>query len=160
MVDPLPDTPDARHPRRTVVSWFLSTSLGALVVAVLYPVIRFLDPPAEAQSDVGQVDVGPVNAPEFRDKGYTIIRMGGDPVIVVKAGERDFRAFSATCTHLACIVEYRRDLELIWCNCHDGRFNLQGQVVGGPPPKPLPQYAVNLVPADGTEKVVVSRSRT
>lgn len=145
--------------RRRVLNWFLGTSVGALVFSVLYPVVRFLDPPAVAQTSGEQVDAGSVNDPVFRESGYSIVRMGGDPVIVVRAGEGDFRAFAATCTHLACIVEYRADEQMIWCNCHDGRFDLHGQVIGGPPPKPLDTYRVNLVDAEEGRRIVVSRER-
>lgn len=146
--------------RRRFLSWFLGTSLGALTVAVLYPVIRYLTPPETVEAAGAQVEAGLTNDPAFVSKGFAITRLGGDPVIVIRAGEDDFRALAATCTHLACIVEYRKDRNLIWCNCHDGRFNLNGQVVGGPPPRPLEVYAVNLVPTDtpGVHKVVVSRA--
>lgn len=146
--------------RRRFVNWFLGTSVGALAVAVLYPVIRYLTPPATVEAAGSQVEVGLSNDPDFVSKGYTITRLGGEPVIVVRAGESDFRALAATCTHLACIVEYRKDRNLIWCNCHDGRFNLTGQVVGGPPPRPLEVFAVNLVSTDspGVHKIVVSRT--
>jgi Rieske Fe-S protein len=146
--------------RRRFVNWFLGTSVGALAVAVLYPVIRYLTPPETVEAAGAQVEVGMSNDPAFVSNGYTITRLGGEPVIVVRAGEGDFRAFAATCTHLACIVEYRRDRDVIWCNCHDGQFNLNGQVVGGPPPRPLEVFTVNLVSTDapGVHKIVVSRA--
>jgi len=54
------------------------------------------------------------------------------------------RAFTAICTHLGCIVEYRKDLNHIWCACHNGHYNLQGVNIAGPPPRPLEQYDVNV----------------
>jgi Rieske Fe-S protein len=146
--------------RRRLVDWFLGSTLSALAAAVLYPVLRFLTPPETTEVGGSEVEVGAVNDPAFVSKGYRIVRLGGEPVIVVRVADNDFRAFSATCTHLACIVEYRRDRQALWCNCHDGQFNLQGQVAGGPPPRPLRTYAVNLVPggAEGVARVVVSRS--
>jgi len=130
------------------------------LTAVLYPVLRYLTPPETTEAAGNQVEAGAVNDPAFLADGYRIIRFGGDPVIVIRAGEEQFKAFSATCTHLACIVEYRKDRRLIWCNCHGGQFDLQGQVAGGPPPRPLRAYAVNLVPGGpaGVKKIVVSRS--
>lgn len=146
--------------RRRLVNWFLGTSTGALLAAVVYPVVRFLSPPETAEASANEVEVGPVNDPDFVEKGFKIVSFGAEPVIVIRAGEDDFRAFAATCTHLSCIVEYRKERRLIWCNCHDGKFDLQGKVVGGPPPRPLETYAVHKV-ARGTgqpEAVVVSRS--
>lgn len=145
--------------RRKLLNWFLGTSLGALAAAVLYPVVRFLDPPEVAEAATNQVEVGRSNDPEFLDKGYKIVQFGGDPVIVVRTGDGDFRAFAATCTHLSCIVEYRPEKSLLWCNCHNGKFDLQGRVVGGPPPEPLATFNVHLVDAGGgASTVVVARS--
>ena len=146
--------------RRGLINWFLASSAGALAVAVLYPVVRYLTPPETTEATGGQTEVGLTTDPDFIGKGYKIARLGGEPVIVVRAAEEDFRAFAATCTHLACIIEYRKDRQVLWCNCHDGQFNLAGQVVSGPPPKPLATFQVNLVSAEGTaaRKVVVSRS--
>lgn len=149
-----------RLTRRRLVNWFLGTSTGALLAAAVYPVVRFLSPPETAEASSNEVEVGPVNDPEFVEKGFKIVSFGAEPVIVVRPAEGDFRAFAATCTHLSCIVEYRKDRQLIWCNCHDGKFNLRGEVVGGPPPRPLETYTVHTV-ARGTgqpDAVVVSRS--
>jgi Rieske Fe-S protein len=79
------------------------------------------------------------------EKGYKIIRFGVEPVIVVRLADNDFRAFAATCTHLDCIVEYQKDKNRIWCNCHNGEFDLSGRNVAGPPPKPLEPYKVDVV---------------
>ncbi len=145
--------------RRRFLNWFLGSSLGALVAAVLYPVARFLNPPPEATVVTNEVDAGEINDPQFVDQGFKIVRFGSQPVIVVRVAESDFRAFSGVCTHLACIVEYRKAPHVIWCNCHNGQYNLQGQVVGGPPPKPLMPYNVHLVAqgAGRPAKVVVSK---
>src|SRR5678815_2550085 len=78
--------------------------------------------------------------PELVATGFKIVPFGNEPVILVKTAEGDFRALAATCTHLDCIVEYRRDKNLLWCNCHGGHFDLTGRVVGGPPPRPLRPY--------------------
>lgn len=146
--------------RRRFLNWFLGTSVGALLAAVAYPVIRFLSPPEVAEASANEVDAGPVNDPAFLQDGFKIVSFGVDPVIVVRADEGDYRAFSATCTHLSCIVGYRKEKRLIWCNCHNGQFDLQGNNVGGPPPRPLERYDVHLVAksAGQPENVVVSRS--
>jgi cytochrome b6-f complex iron-sulfur subunit len=143
--------------RRRFLNWLLGTSFGALLVSILYPVSRFLTPPTVATAITNETDAGPTDDPVFTEKGYKIVQFGSDPVIVVKAGEGDFRAFSAVCTHLACIVGYRSAQRTIWCNCHNGQFNLEGQVIGGPPPKPLAQYAVHLVTRGSKTQVIVAR---
>jgi cytochrome b6-f complex iron-sulfur subunit len=145
--------------RRRLLTWFLGTSFGALVAAIAYPVARFLNPPQEETAATNEADAGAASDPEFLEKGYKIVRFGSEPVIVVRTSETEFRAFSAVCTHLACIVEYSRARQQITCNCHNAQFNLQGQVVGGPPPRPLAPFAVHLVaPPGSTPRVIVSRA--
>lgn len=145
--------------RRRLLNWLLGTSFGAVLAAVVYPVARFLNPPELETAATNEVDAGTANDPAFVANGYKIVRFGSEAVIVVRVSETDFRAFSAVCTHLACIVEYRKGPHVIWCNCHNGQYNLQGQVVGGPPPKPLMPYNVHLVAqgAGRPAKVVLSK---
>jgi hypothetical protein len=100
-----------RVSRRRFLDWFLGTSAGALLAALLYPVVRFLDPPRAAEASAHEVDAGPINDPSFIDRGFKVVSFGADPVIVVRVGEGDFRAFAATCTHLSCIVENKTDLQ-------------------------------------------------
>ena len=64
------------------------------------------------------------------------------------------KAFSAVCTHLDCIVQYRPEMKGIWCACHNGQYDLNGQNTGGPPPRPLEEYAVNL----RGDEVIVSKA--
>ena len=146
--------------RRDFLGWLLGTSFGTLLLWVLYPVARFMNTPPVPESSAAQVDVGATNDPAFQEVGYKIVRFGEDPVIVLRVAEDDFRAFSATCTHLDCIVEYRKDDRLIWCNCHNGVYDLAGKVLSGPPPRPLQSFRVDLVARNvgQPQAVVVSRA--
>jgi cytochrome b6-f complex iron-sulfur subunit len=127
---------------------------------MVYPIARFLNPPEVETAATNEADAGVANDSEFLQKGYKIVRFGSEPVIVVRVSETDFRAFAAVCTHLACIVEYSKSKQHIECNCHNGQFNLQGQVVGGPPRRPLTPFDVHLVAQDGAgaPRVIVSRA--
>jgi Rieske Fe-S protein len=146
--------------RRNVLNWFLGTSVGGLLVAVLYPVARFVSPPDEPEAATHQVEAGATNDPELVEKGFKIVRFGAEPVILIRVSEDEYRAFAATCTHLDCVVEYQKDHARIWCNCHNGEYDLHGRNVAGPPPKPLEPYDVHLV-SRGTGQpatIVVSRA--
>jgi len=142
--------------RRDFLNWFLGSAFGTLVLWILYPVTRFLGTPSVPESTAVQVEAGATNDQAFQKTGFKIVRFGEDPVIVLRVNEGDFRAFSATCTHLDCIVEYQRDKARIWCNCHNGMYDLSGQVVSGPPPRPLQPYKVDLVArGSGQPRMVV-----
>jgi Rieske Fe-S protein len=81
-------------------------------------------------------------------------------VILIRVSETDYRAFSATCTHLQCIVTFRRSRQLIWCYCHNGVYDLKGRNIAGPPPKPLTPYVVHLLTGGPgqPQKLVVSKT--
>src|SRR5262245_45894208 len=115
---------ETRPERRKVLNWFLSTSLGALVVSILYPILRYASPPRIPEATTNQVEAGDVSDPQLLQKGFKIVRFGAEPVILLKAAEGDYRAFSATCTHLDCIVGFQKEQDRIWCNCHGGSYDL------------------------------------
>jgi Rieske Fe-S protein len=51
-------------------------------------------------------------------------------------------------------VQYRPDLQQIWCACHNGHYDLNGRNVSGPPPRPLRAYDVNV----NGDELVISRT--
>ena len=67
----------------------------------------------------------------------------------------DYRAFSATCTHLQCVVEFRKAERDIFCNCHNGQYDLNGRNIAGPPPRPLTLFAVHRVERKGQAATLV-----
>ena len=56
-------------------------------------------------------------------------------------------ALSAVCTHLGCITRFRSDENVIACPCHGSRFDLEGNVVHGPAPRPLPWLEIRTEPS-------------
>lgn len=137
--------------RRRFLNILIGGGLIGWLGSVLYPVFSFLKPPELAEAGVGSVSAGP--ASEIANNTGKIVRFGRAPVILIRTDAGDLRAFSATCTHLDCIVQYRPDLQHIWCACHGGQYDLQGRNVSGPPPKPLTQYDVSVV----NDEVLISR---
>jgi cytochrome b6-f complex iron-sulfur subunit len=148
---PVPD-------RRRFINWFLGTSLGALVASIVFPIARYISPPHIAEPSTAQVEGGVTDDPELLQKGFKIVRFGADPVILIRVAEGDIRAFSATCTHLDCIVGYQKPENRMWCNCHGGAYDITGRNVAGPPPKPLTAFKVNLVPKGSSSLIVISRA--
>jgi Rieske Fe-S protein len=138
--------------RRSFLDWFLGGSLGATMASVIYPVVQFLIPPAVTESQ--QNNVIAAKAAEMKPNTAKIFKFGSRPGILIRTQEGELRAFSATCTHLECTVQYRDDLQRIWCACHGGQFDMNGINVAGPPPRPLEQYTVNV----SGEDVFVSKA--
>ena len=57
---------------------------------------------------------------------------------------RDFVVLSNICTHLGCRVRWVSDQGEFFCPCHNGVFDKQGNVLSGPPPRPLDHYEVKV----------------
>jgi Rieske Fe-S protein len=138
--------------RRNFLNWFLSTTAGAFLVSVAYPLSRYLIPPEVTESTASTVTLS-IKPNDVKANSGQIFRFGSQPAILVKDTNGELKAFTAVCTHLACIVQYRSDISQIWCACHNGHFDLNGRNVEGPPPKPLEQFVVNV----RADQVVVSK---
>lgn len=143
------------HPiaRRNFIKLLVGTSAGLWLASVLYPVVKFLKPPPQAEALESRVVAG--TADELASNSGKIFRFGTKPAILIRTPAGELRAFTAVCTHLGCTVQYRWDLQHIWCACHNGHYDLMGRNIAGPPPRPLERYALNIRGGD----VVVSRSR-
>ena len=137
------DTIDADPGRRRFVNWFLGTSVGAFLAAVLYPVSRYLVPPEVGESTAGTVTL-PLKPDDVKPNTGQIFKFGSRPGILVRTAAGELRAFSAQCTHLNCTVQYRADVSHIWCACHNGHYDLNGKNIEGPPPRPLDSFVVNV----------------
>ena len=139
--------------RRDVLNWLLGSWLAGVVGSVIYPISRYLVPPDVAEAAPPSVNAG--RAADIAPNTGKIVPFGTQPVIVVRTSTGELRAFSGTCTHLSCTVQYRPDLERIWCACHNGHYDLTGRNVEGPPPRPLDRFDVVL---KGDDVIVVRRA--
>jgi menaquinol-cytochrome c reductase iron-sulfur subunit len=75
-------------------------------------------------------------------------------VFVVWDGDQNVHALSATCTHLGCQVRWDAASTRFRCPCHGGVFDAQGQVVEGPPPRPLDRVDARV---DTTQRAIMVR---
>jgi len=128
--------------KRDFLRYVLGGSLLAWLAAVLYPIAAYMKPPKQGEVEVSSVKAGKLGELE-KDSGK-IVKFGSKPVILIRTANDELRAFSATCTHLDCTVQYRKDMGLIWCACHNGKYDLNGRNASGPPPRPLDEYRVVL----------------
>lgn len=128
--------------RRQFLKIALGFSFLATLGGVLTPTLGYIWPPARG----AQVAGGRVFVSTRRELGAgqaKKVQVGNQPVLVINTGTT-IKAFSAICTHLACIVEWNESGQFIQCPCHDGRFDTNGQVISGPPPAPLPEFKVGI----------------
>lgn len=127
--------------RRSFVNLMLGAGLTGWLATILYPVLRYLSP-LQRSASADEVVVGDKAKGDIAAAGFAIVALGAERVLVFRDPQQQMRACSAKCTHEGCTVQYKADESIIWCACHNGRFDLDGRVLSGPPPRPLAAYKV------------------
>jgi Rieske Fe-S protein len=80
-----------------------------------------------------------------------------DSAILIRSLDGSYHAFGQKCTHLSCPVYFERNHQRLECPCHEGAFNAQtGDVLYGPPPRPLDTIALEV--REGGEVWAVGRT--
>ena len=137
------DSSELSNPRRRrFLNYLLGTSAFATLAAIVYPIIKFMIPPEIVEAQQNSVTVGKTT--EIPINTGKIFKFGSKPGILIHTDSGDIKAFSASCTHLDCIVQYDPKGKQIICACHNGAYDLTGKNVSGPPPRPLEEFTVNV----------------
>ena len=134
--------PDPQKARRAFIETLLGTGILASLASFLYPILRYVIPPPS--TDLGADEVVAAQVSALKPNTGKIFRFGSKPGLLVMTADGEYKALSATCTHLACTVQYRPDLKQVWCACHNGTYDTNGRNVSGPPPKPLTAFDVHV----------------
>jgi Rieske Fe-S protein len=135
------DLSPERQTRRSFLDLLLSASVVAWLGSVLYPVLRYLKP-LSLPGPSGPVRLTRAEVAKVEVDKFAIIPVGRERLLVFEDPKGELRALDAKCTHEGCTVRYVARDALIWCACHNGRFDLEGRVLAGPPPRPLARHSV------------------
>jgi cytochrome b6-f complex iron-sulfur subunit len=138
--------------RRRFLDGVLGAGFASTLAAIVYPVWRYLIPPASGEPATQSVVAA--QAAQVKANSGLLFKFGSKPGLLIRTPEGELQAFSAVCTHLQCTVQYKGDTSQIWCACHNGLYDLAGNVVSGPPPRPLERLTVN----QRGDDIVVSRT--
>lgn len=130
--------PDTPLTRRGFLDWVIALCSAVSAAALTLPGLLYLWPAARGG---GNEKVEVMGAMDLAVGHSTILQVGSKAVIVVRQ-RTGFRAFSAVCTHLGCLVKWDAPKGEFLCPCHAAVFDKDGRVVSGPPPAPLPEFAV------------------
>ena len=126
--------------RRSFLKALFAILGTASVTSFAYPLVRYLAPPGSSDKDkkvvLAKADI-PVG-------GSKIVLFNDKPVIVINRPGKGFVALSKIYTHLGCLVEYEKDKNRLICPCHAGTYDLEGNVLSGPPPGPLPKVSLKV----------------
>jgi len=139
--------------RRDFMKVTTGTVGGLIAVALGAPIVGYLIDPAlsagakEAWISIGKLSDIQVKVPTPFSFTRTQVngweRTGtsyGGYVIRKTEDPADISIISSRCTHLGCTVNWRAETNDFICPCHDARFDADGKVIDGPPPRPLDRY--------------------
>jgi nitrite reductase/ring-hydroxylating ferredoxin subunit len=125
-------------PRRQFAKYLTGAGIvAAFGGAIIFIRARKNSYPVKVVAHVGDIPIG----------GVKIISYPNDehPCFLLHPSEGTFLAFSRLCTHAACPTFYRPEERVFACPCHGGVFSaIDGSVLAGPPPKPLPRVQLEL----------------
>ena len=134
------DEPARKLSRRSFLDILLGVSVFGWVGSVLYPVLEYFKVPPRKDDLPASIVAAKIQ--DLKPNQGVIFKFGSAPGLLIMSPDGKLRAFSATCTHLDCTVRYRPDLQKIHCACHNGMYDLNGQNISGPPPRPLSEFRV------------------
>ncbi len=137
---PRSEQPSDRRRFLTVLSQAFLALWGVGAAGV---VIAYLKAP-ERRENTAERTVSAGMLDDYRVGEGRMIRHGITPFFVVRLDATRVVAISAVCTHVRCILGFDTARRILVCPCHDGRFDLSGNVLAGPPPRPLPTYPVSV----------------
>jgi cytochrome b6-f complex iron-sulfur subunit len=129
--------------RRRFLNFFLGAGSLTFLSAVGYPVLKYLTPP-DSGTESGNETVSAGKVTDLARNSGKIVKFGNQPAIVIRRQDGEVKAFLAVCTHLGCTVQYMSTDRVIWCACHNGKYDLNGINISGPPPRPLTPLKVNV----------------
>jgi cytochrome b6-f complex iron-sulfur subunit len=114
-------------------------------------IVSFLRPRRQAPKSGGSLVVaGPLDA--FAPDSVTAFPAG--KFYLVRLPDGGFLALHRRCTHLGCTVPWDEASGRFACPCHASAFDLRGEVLAPPAPRPLDLFPVRI--ENGIVKVDVS----
>jgi len=135
--------PESRVGRRGALVWLGRGFLALWVPALGAMAASFLKAPSsEKRAGERQVNCGKLSSLPVGEA--RMVRHAEEPMFVVRLAETEILAVSAICTHMRCVLKWKRDDSTFQCPCHDGAFDKAGNVLSGPPKKPLKQYPTEI----------------
>jgi len=126
--------------RRSFFEKLFKIVMGLWGLSFLGIVFSYIRPPREAASEEKVKRVGPLSEIPVGSAQFVADRR--EPLWVIRPANEELIALPATCTHLRCILQWDKDSGRLVCPCHAGAFDLNGNVVAGPPPRPLQSLRV------------------
>lgn len=127
--------------RRRFLKWLGRGFLSLWGLGFAWVIASFLKPPQSRRSLAERViKVGPLDS--LPVGGAKLVRHGREPIFVIREDEQTLVGLAGVCTHLHCVLDWDEKQRLLDCPCHEGAFDVNGNVIKGPPLRPLERFRV------------------
>jgi len=148
--------PVSPHMSRREFVAIVTAAAGTFMGAVIgIPAIGFMIAPAlqKVSADVwipaGPITNYPVGVPTLFNFNRTKVNgwektVNSYGVYIVQHEDGSIKALSNKCTHLSCRVNWKQEATAYICPCHDAFFDINGQIIKGPQPRPLDTYETKI----------------
>jgi cytochrome b6-f complex iron-sulfur subunit len=136
--------------RRKMIGYGWIAATAVIAGELMGGTLAYLWPKARGEKAAKLLIAGKVD--DFHVEKMAIFRK---EKVFINRMDDGLLAMSAICTHLRCIVRWNEQKKVFDCPCHGAHFNAVGEVLAGPPPRPLDIHSVKSV----GEKIVVDTSK-
>jgi menaquinol-cytochrome c reductase iron-sulfur subunit len=136
--------------RRKFLSYVVDAAAGVVAAVIAVPIIGYFLSPTWKKSQsptipitrTDQVQVGVPNFIRFEERvpDAWVVTTESEGVWVVTKDGKNFTLFDPHCTHLRCPYYWDAQNQVFACPCHGGKFDIDGKVIAGPPPRPLDRW--------------------
>ena len=130
-------------PRRSFLNYLLGATVIVAIGGMINTLVRYLWPTEEIIGGGKAPGTTSLSLSEIPVGGAKTVRHKGKPYIVVRQAAK-VHAVNAICTHLGCIVYWDPLIKQLACPCHTAFFDLNGNIITGPAPSPLPTAEVKI----------------
>ncbi|MCB0214223.1 MAG: Rieske 2Fe-2S domain-containing protein [Anaerolineae bacterium] len=134
-------SPVQRVTRRNFLNWMFGVTLVALFGQAGTALLKYFKPRIEPGAFGGKIVAGQVA--EFQPNTVSHISKGR--FFISRLEDGGMLAMWQRCTHLGCTVPWREGEHQFHCPCHSSLFNTKGEVIGGPAPRPLDLFPIEIV---------------
>jgi cytochrome b6-f complex iron-sulfur subunit len=136
--------------RRGFLDFIIGGSLIVAMGGVVNTLFKYFKPPKELIGGGSSANEVVLPLSEVSIGEAKKIKFKGEPFIIIRKATAIF-ALSAVCTHLGCLVNWEKDSGEIVCPCHGAKFDLNGNVKGGPAPRPLKTASAKII----NDKIII-----
>ncbi|HMN17384.1 MAG TPA: Rieske (2Fe-2S) protein [Ignavibacteriaceae bacterium] len=134
------EIPQSKSRRKFLSRFLMSGGLLASSVLLLRHGIDYIFPSMDAPP-LRKMLIGRVEDLKIGEAKEVHV---GESILYLVKNEDGYKVFSSVCTHLGCKVNWESYRNRFYCPCHKGIFDSNGNVIEGPPPRPLDEFKVEV----------------